>query len=142
MASESWRRLPPGIDYGEYYRAQDYFGENKGVWKAMPLAIWTEEENIWEYHELYDIPHCSLYDMGHDRNGCWTCGMGVRFGQFKRLRQSHPQLFMYLMTCTEMGRELLRAKVATNGSNLNMDLAEDGQKKLISHFFWSSGLLL
>jgi 3'-phosphoadenosine 5'-phosphosulfate sulfotransferase (PAPS reductase)/FAD synthetase len=124
MASESRRRSLLWIDYGEYYKVKDYFGENKGVWKALPLSVWTEED-IWKYHEQYEIPHCSLYDMGHDRNGCWTCGMGARFGQFKRLRQSHPQLFMYLMTRTEMGRELLRAKVAKNGNNLNMDVAEE-----------------
>ncbi len=123
MASESRRRSLLWIDHGEYYLVKNYFGENKGMWKALPLAIWTEED-IWKYHELYNIPHSSLYDMGHDRNGCWTCGMGVRFGQFKRLRQSHPKLFKHLMTRTEMGRELLRTKVAVNGSNIDMDLAE------------------
>jgi len=123
MAVESRRRSLLWIDYGEYYKVKRYFGRNKGMWKALPMALWTEED-VWTYHERFNIPHCKIYDMGHDRNGCWTCGMGAKFGQFKRLRKSHPRLFKYLMTRTDMGRELLRAKVATNVTNIDIERLE------------------
>lgn len=133
MASESRRRTLLWIDHGEYYRVKHYYGRNKGVWKALPMALWTEED-VWEYHRRYRIPHAAIYDKGHDRNGCWTCGMGAKFGQFKRLRESHPQLFNHLMTRTDMGRELLRAKVAVNTRNIDVFEAEEWAEDVdISH---------
>lgn len=123
MASESYRRTLVWIDHGDYYYTKHYFGRNKGLWKAQPMSLWTED-NIWEYHERFEIPHCTIYDLGHERNGCWTCAMGVKFGQLKRLRQSHPKLFHYLMVRREMGRELVKAKVALNSSTIDPDRAE------------------
>lgn len=122
MASKSRRRALVWIDHGDYYYHKDYFKRTRGIWKASPLSIWMESD-IWEYHEKNKLPHCKIYDMGHDRNGCWTCGMGVKFGQFEKLRKSHPKLFYYLMVKRSMGRELLKAKVAVS-SNLDMELAE------------------
>lgn len=120
MASESRRRSLLWIDHGEYYYVKRYYTHTKGIWKALPMAIWTEDD-IWEYHERYDVPSCSLYDMGYDRNGCWTCGMGVKFGHFGRLRQSHPKLFRFLMLRTEMGQQLLRTKMVLNGTQQDLD---------------------
>jgi 3'-phosphoadenosine 5'-phosphosulfate sulfotransferase (PAPS reductase)/FAD synthetase len=118
LACESRSRSLQWIDHGDYYYIKRYFGKNQGIWKAMPTSIWTEED-VWEYHKRFDLPHCKLYDMGHDRNGCWTCAMGVRFGQLKRLRESHPKLFYYLIVRCEMGREILKAKIVLNPNNLD-----------------------
>ena len=109
-ASESRARAKLWIDYGDYYFVKRYFGRGRGIWKANPIAIWTEVD-IWKYHEIHSIPHCKLYDMGYTRNGCWSCAMGIRNGQLKRLRENHPELFKYLITQTEMGKELLKAKL-------------------------------
>lgn len=109
-ASESRARARLWVDYGDYYFVKRYFGRNKGIWKASPIALWTEED-IWEYHKIHEIPHCSIYSKGHSRNGCWPCAMGIRNGQLKRLRMSHPGLFKHLVTETEMGKELLRLKL-------------------------------
>jgi 3'-phosphoadenosine 5'-phosphosulfate sulfotransferase (PAPS reductase)/FAD synthetase len=109
-ASESRARARLWVDHGDYYFVKRYFGRNQGMWKANPIALWTEED-IWSYTEENDIPHCSLYDMGYPRNGCWCCAMGIRVGQLKRLRLNHPKLFERLVTKTEMGDELLKAKL-------------------------------
>jgi len=108
-ASESRARARLWVDYGDYYFVKRYFGRNKGIWKANPIAIWTEED-IWKYHRKHRIPRCKLYDMGYTRNGCWPCAMGVRNGQLKRLRKNHPRLFKYLITQTRIGKELLKIK--------------------------------
>lgn len=117
-ADESRARARLWTDHGDYYFVKRYFGRNRGIWKANPISIWTESD-IWKYHEINSIPHCKLYDMGHLRNGCWPCAMGVRNGQLKRLRISHPKLFKYLITKTEMGKELLKTKFTLMGVNKN-----------------------
>jgi 3'-phosphoadenosine 5'-phosphosulfate sulfotransferase (PAPS reductase)/FAD synthetase len=113
-ALESRARVRLWVDHGDYYYVKHYFGKNVGIWKANPISIWTDKD-VWKYHKINSIPHCKLYDMGHKRNGCWPCAMGIRNGQLKRLRQSHPKLFKYLITQTEMGAELLKAKFAIKG---------------------------
>jgi len=108
-ASESRGRARLWTDYGDHYYVKRYFKRKEGIWKASPISIWTEDD-IWKYHEMHDIPHCELYDKGYPRNGCWTCAMGFKHGQLKRLRQGHPLLFKQLITETEMGEELFRLK--------------------------------
>ena len=108
-ASESRSRVALWVDHGNIYPVKRYYGRGKEIWKANPISIWTEDD-IWKYHEINSIPHCSLYDLGYPRNGCWTCAMGFKFGQLKRLRQGHPDLFLSLITESEMGKELLRIK--------------------------------
>jgi len=86
-----------------------YFGRGKPIWKANPIALWTEAD-IWEYHRQYQIPHCALYDKGYGRNGCWTCAMAIRNGQLRRLRETHPDLYRRLVIDSDMGAVLLHAK--------------------------------
>lgn len=110
-ASESRARARLWVDYGDYFFVKRYFGRNKGIWKANPIALWTDKD-IWEYHKNNDIPHCKLYDKGYTRNGCWACAMGIRNGQLKRLRRNDTKLFRHLVLKTEMGEELFKAKFA------------------------------
>jgi 3'-phosphoadenosine 5'-phosphosulfate sulfotransferase (PAPS reductase)/FAD synthetase len=120
-ASESRTRVRLWVDHGDYYFVKRYFGRNLGIWKANPIAIWKDED-IWKYHAKFGIPHSTGYDKGYSRNGCWTCAMGVRNGQLKRLRENDSKLFDYLMVRTEMGRELLRAKMLlVKGENLYLE---------------------
>lgn len=113
-AAESRARVRLWVDHGDYYCVKHYFKRHSGIFKANPISIWTEND-VWKYHKINKIPCCELYNMGHKRNGCWPCAMGIRNGQLERLRKSHPKLFMYLITQTEMGMELLKAKVALAG---------------------------
>lgn len=108
-ANESRARVRLWVDHGDYFYVKRYFGRNRGIWKANPISIWAEGD-VWKYHRKYGIPHCQLYDMGYPRNGCWPCAMGIRNGQLRRLQENHPSLYRYLVTKTEMGRELLKLR--------------------------------
>lgn len=113
-ASESAGRARLWVDHGDYYFVKRYFGRNKGIWKANPIALWTDDD-VWHYQQENAIPHCELYDKGYPRNGCWPCAMAVRYGQLRRLRENHPELFRHLITETKMGKELLKAKLLLAG---------------------------
>jgi 3'-phosphoadenosine 5'-phosphosulfate sulfotransferase (PAPS reductase)/FAD synthetase len=132
-ASESRARARLWVDHGDYYFVKRYYGRGKGMWKANPIALWTDDD-IWEYTRQNGIPHCSLYDKGYTRNGCWSCAMGVRHGQLKRLRLGHPELFAFLMTETEMGKELLRAKLLLSQEEHRFAAAGQDMGALISRF--------
>ena len=54
-----------------------------------PIADWSEED-VWEFHAQYNIPHCSLYDEGFNRLGCVLCPMGGP-KKMKREMQRWPQ---------------------------------------------------
>ena len=120
MASESRNRTRLWVDHGDYYYVKRYFGRKRGIWKASPLSIWREKD-IWGYHSKHDMPYCKLYDKGHVRNGCWPCAMGVRRGQLKRLRNSHPKLFDHLICETNLGKELIKARLGIDGSEAGED---------------------
>jgi phosphoadenosine phosphosulfate reductase len=44
----------------------------RGVWKASPLADWTEVD-IWAYIARHDLPYNPLHDQGYDSIGCAPC---------------------------------------------------------------------
>lgn len=47
-----------------------------------PIAYWTTED-VWEFHRIRNIPHCSLYDEGFTRLGCVGCPLAGPEGQRK-----------------------------------------------------------
>lgn len=104
LAHESRNRALAIMQKGEVY-----YRKKQRCWQSLPLACWTDED-IRAYHRLYNVPYSRLYDMGHDRNGCWPCGMSVRYGRYKALRESHPKLFRFLMVEKGMGREILKLR--------------------------------
>lgn len=108
-ADESRARVRLWADHGEYFYTKRYFSYREGVWKLNPIARWLEED-IWSYHRINSIPSCQLYEMGHKRNGCWTCAMAIRHGQLKRLSDSHPELFEELLVESPMGSALMQAR--------------------------------
>ena len=46
--------------------------EAHGVWKASPLADWTEKQ-VWAYVAEHDLPYNPLHDRGYASIGCATC---------------------------------------------------------------------
>ena len=48
------------------------FDEARGVWKASPLADWTERE-VWAYIAEHDLPYNPLHDLGYASIGCAPC---------------------------------------------------------------------
>ena len=48
------------------------YDERRGVWKASPLANWSERD-VWNYIERYDLPYNALHDRGYGSIGCAPC---------------------------------------------------------------------
>lgn len=93
QASESMQRRISWVEYGEYFtRVKD------GMTKIHPLGIWTDDD-LWAYHDRYDIPRNPLYAMGYRGNGCFPCAMGIMFPQNNIwiLRHAHPKHFAILV---------------------------------------------
>jgi phosphoadenosine phosphosulfate reductase len=43
-----------------------------GLWKANPLADWTERD-VWRYLHEHDVPYNDLHDRGYASIGCTNC---------------------------------------------------------------------
>lgn len=43
-----------------------------GLWKANPLADWTERD-VWAYIARHDVPYHPLHDRGYGSIGCTHC---------------------------------------------------------------------
>ena len=127
MAEESQRRRFNWADYGDLY-----WHKNDRLWKVLPLSIWLEPD-IWEYHERYNIPMCELYQMGHNRNGCWPCTMDIHFrdNHLAALRQSHPKLWRFLVIDKGLGKELVKVKLALDSGQYDMFAQQWSIEKLI-----------
>jgi phosphoadenosine phosphosulfate reductase len=46
--------------------------EHRRVWKANPLADWTETQ-VWAYIAAHDLPYNPLHDRGYSSIGCAPC---------------------------------------------------------------------
>jgi phosphoadenosine phosphosulfate reductase len=49
-----------------------HWDERNGLWKANPLADWTERD-VWRYIAEHDVPYNPLHDRGYDSIGCSLC---------------------------------------------------------------------
>jgi phosphoadenosine phosphosulfate reductase len=48
------------------------FDSERGVWKANPLADWTEDA-VWDYIARNEVPYNPLHDRGYASIGCSPC---------------------------------------------------------------------
>jgi phosphoadenosine phosphosulfate reductase len=48
------------------------FDEAHGLWKASPLADWSERD-VWRYIAEHDLPYHPLHDRGYASIGCAPC---------------------------------------------------------------------
>lgn len=39
---------------------------------VAPIVYWTDKD-VWDFHAMFNIPYCSLYDEGFKRLGCIGC---------------------------------------------------------------------
>ena len=46
--------------------------DRHGLWKANPLATWTESD-VWSYIARHDLPYNPLHDQGYASIGCTHC---------------------------------------------------------------------
>ena len=49
-----------------------HWDDKHGLWKANPLADWTERE-VWAYIFEHDIPYNPLHDRDFESIGCEPC---------------------------------------------------------------------
>ena len=49
-----------------------HWDERHGVWKANPLADWSERD-VWDYIEERDLPYNELHARGYPSIGCTHC---------------------------------------------------------------------
>lgn len=65
---------------------------------SSPLSPWLEKD-IWEYISLFDVPYCSVYDMGYDRTGCMFCMFGIHMeespNRFQIMANTHSKQYEY-----------------------------------------------
>jgi phosphoadenosine phosphosulfate reductase len=54
-----------------------------GLWKANPLADWTERE-VWDYIARHDVPYNKLHDRGYPSIGCTHCTLPADAGRAGR----------------------------------------------------------
>ena len=52
--------------------AKLHWDERHGLWKANPLADWSERQ-VWEYIHRHDVPYHELHDRGYASIGCTHC---------------------------------------------------------------------
>lgn len=108
MVAESRQRFLTWTQRGNYY-----YAPSEGRHKAWPMAAWNDDD-VWEYHSRFNLPHSAVYDKGHRRNGCWPCLMDIRFRDSKLglLRRSHPKLWQFLLVDKGLGERILALKIA------------------------------
>jgi phosphoadenosine phosphosulfate reductase len=51
-----------------------------GLWKANPLADWSERE-VWAYIAEHDLPYNALHDRGYPSIGCTHCTLPAADGR-------------------------------------------------------------
>jgi phosphoadenosine phosphosulfate reductase len=59
-----------------------------------PILYWTEKD-IWDFHKIYNLNYCELYDQGYKRLGCIGCPMAgkarkkdfERYPRYKKMWQ-------------------------------------------------------
>lgn len=56
----------------------------KGQFVLNPIIDW-QDNDIWEFHERYNLPHNPLYDLGLKRVGCVGCPMGRQKEELEKL---------------------------------------------------------
>lgn len=68
--------------------------------KSTPLAFWNEED-IWDYIKIFNVPYSKIYDMGYTRTGCIFCVFGCHLekgeNRFQLMQRTHPKLHNYCM---------------------------------------------
>jgi 3'-phosphoadenosine 5'-phosphosulfate sulfotransferase (PAPS reductase)/FAD synthetase len=99
MASESKLREKNYLEFG-------CNGFNKTRPMSTPMAFWNEQD-VWDYIKLYNVPYSKIYDMGYTRTGCVFCMYGCHLEQkpnrFQLLKQTHPKMYEYCMKDVEDG---------------------------------------
>ena len=66
-----------------------------------PIIDW-EDEDVWEFLNRNNIPHCSLYDQGFVRIGCINCQMARKERRVAELERWPKYKDMYSRALQKM----------------------------------------
>lgn len=78
----------------------------KSMHSLNPIIDWTKED-VWEYLNSRNIPHCCLYDEGFDRIGCIGCPlagpeqMRFEFARYPKYEQAYLRAFDKMLKARE-----------------------------------------
>lgn len=94
---ESRVRMFGIAQWGQYYHTKV-----TDVWRFHPLAFWSTNR-LLQFIEQNNIPVNNIYNMGHERCGCWPCTGYLTWRE--SLSHSHPK--MYRTLCKMKGEPTL-----------------------------------
>lgn len=112
-----------------------------------PIVDWSDE-NVWEFLNKHNLPHCCLYDQGYKRLGCIGCPMAgskarnrefARYPRYKRMYvhgfrkmiENNPGHIKFFNDLEEPPKDLDEAAEILFDHWLNIDLiSKDGGKYL------------
>lgn len=77
-----------------------------------PIIDW-EDEDIWEFIKLHNLPYCELYDQGYKRLGCIGCPMNPESARGE-LDKYPKYKEMYLRAFAKMIEERKKRGLKTN----------------------------
>jgi len=117
MVDESHQRFLTWIKKGGYF-----YSSSESRWKAWPLSIWNDDD-IWQFHKIHNIPHSAIYDKGHRRNGCWPCMMDLKYkdNHLQALHKSHPKLWDFLIARKGVGEVILALKLGLSREEMDKE---------------------
>jgi 3'-phosphoadenosine 5'-phosphosulfate sulfotransferase (PAPS reductase)/FAD synthetase len=71
--------------------------------QSRPLLHWTKAD-ILEYTKMFNVPQCSIYNLGYDRTGCMFCMYGLSQernntgeNRYQKMARTHPKLHRYCL---------------------------------------------
>jgi len=58
-----------------------------GTKTFLNIIIDWEDDDVWEFIHKYNLPYCSLYDIGWKRIGCLFCPMRSRYSRMREIKK-------------------------------------------------------
>ncbi len=99
----------------------------KSMHTLNPIIDWTEDD-VWEYLNSRNLPHCVLYDQGFERIGCIGCPlaggeqMRFEFARYPKYKQAYLRSFEKMLAVRkEKGRTDRLWKTAEDVMNWWLD---------------------
>jgi phosphoadenosine phosphosulfate reductase len=106
----------------------------KSMHTLNPIIDWTSED-VWEYLNSRNIPHCCLYDEGFERIGCIGCPlagpvqMRKEFARYPKYEQAYLRAFEKMLKARE-GNGKPYQKWKTADDVMRWWLSEEKQQKV------------
>ena len=93
MASESFLREQQYTEHG-----CNAFNLKRPT--SKPLSFWNDED-VWQYLKINNVPYSKIYDMGYKRTGCMFCLFGIHLenepNRFQKMQKTHPKIHEFCL---------------------------------------------